>query len=168
MPTYCDDTTLLRRLPPSGTLPADVDTEAERLPFIQDGSALAESGVGPRFVRGSESSTQKFPDITSSPATPEVIQQLAVAYAAALVTQKISVAVTNGPNWQEMMNDADTLAAQIFEGLKTVEDSAGTVYGALPKFASSAATGTKPIFSMGDYDADGNLLTADPGTLDRF
>ena len=81
MAHYTTDTELLRELP--ATLPESLDTEAERAPFIQSASALADALVGPRFMPRDDG--QKFPDADDTPATPPLVAFATCRLAASFV-----------------------------------------------------------------------------------
>lgn len=78
MPAYTDDTTVLAHLPanPPNEVTGYTDDD------IADASAIVESKVGPEFPLSYKSGTQKFPDITDSPATPAIIKLAATWLAA--------------------------------------------------------------------------------------
>jgi hypothetical protein len=81
MPTYCDDAGLQEELPKplSATL-----TSSYRTNQISAASWEVESLVGERYGRNYESNIQKFPNITSNPATPQLIEQATIWLSASL------------------------------------------------------------------------------------
>ena len=164
MPTYTTDALVLTRLP--ATLPETLDTAAERAVFIARGSAMAEALVGPRFSLSEYGgATQKFPDADGSPATPEIIVELAMLFSAAMVMDRIGVDnMTGGSAGAELRTEADTLATRIRAGEIDVIDSAGTRYGDRSTEITSTSDGAEQVFSIGKYDAQGECLS--PGSLD--
>lgn len=78
MPTYTDSASVLAHLPPSPPTTVTNYTAAD----IADASSIVESKVGPEFPLAYKSGTQKFPDITDSPATPAIIKLAATWLAA--------------------------------------------------------------------------------------
>lgn len=161
MATYCTDAQVTRWLPDN--LPADFDSAAERLAYITEASAQLDAIIGPRFALNA--SFQKFPDVTDSPATPAVIQLPASLLAAALILLAMGALnlVTRDPKPLED-RAARTLDA-IRNGVMHVTDSAGKEYGTMNVTTSTTKT-YAPSFTEGGYDADGNLVSADAGSLD--
>lgn len=80
MPTYTNSVNVLALLPTSPPTEVTDYTAAD----IASASQLIESGVGPNFAFNYESNAQKFPDITSTPATPAIIELVARYMAASL------------------------------------------------------------------------------------
>lgn len=164
MATYTTDARLLRWLP--DTLPTSIDASGKRATYIIEASAWVDGAVGQRFTIGSESSIQKFPDVTSSPATPEVIQQAATFRAVGLLYLVGYGDNAAGPSGQSFFDMADDLCARIASGEIEVIDSAGTTYGTRGRLRTQLNSNTEPVFSRGEYDADGNMNSAYTGTLD--
>jgi hypothetical protein len=86
MPTYTTEEKVLDELP--SNLPTNFATNYMD-EFISDGSGQVETLVGPGYNFSYESSTQKFPNISSSPATPEMIEYCARLIAASLAYAKL-------------------------------------------------------------------------------
>jgi len=163
MATYCSDAEVTRWLPEN--LPAAVDSSGERAQYITAASALVDGLVGPRFALNS--SYQKFPDTTASPATPTIIAWCASKLAAWDIykaMQASNLAVRDG---QSLFDDAERMLKRIASGEVQITDSAGTIYGTTNVSASTTKE-YDPSFTIGGYDADGNLVSDDAGTLDAL
>jgi len=102
---------------------------------------MVDSLVGDRFSLSYESSVQRFPNITSTPATPAVIEQcatyLAVSFCYVKLGETIRFNADTGPQkgmaaiYREMVfNDQETgLADLIRKGVMALALSDGTVLG---------------------------------------
>jgi hypothetical protein len=162
MPTYCTDADLTDLLPDN--LPVDIDSETERASWITRGSALVDARIGPRFVTGVfEGQSQKFPDITHTPATPEVIREIAALMSASVVLDHLGVD-GSGEGGETSRQRAYAMIDEICAGTIHVVDSVGTTYGRV------AVGGTRdcgvPTFSRGRFASDGECL--EEGTLDAM
>lgn len=80
MPTYTTSAKVQLELP--STLPTDFVTNYMAT-MIADASAIVEDEVGTDYAFNYNSSTEKFPAITDSPATPALIEKITRALAAA-------------------------------------------------------------------------------------
>lgn len=80
MPTYTESAKVQNELPDS--LPTGFVT-ANMTDLISIGSELVESLVGPHYAFQYNSNTQKFPNVTDTPATPTIIEICARWLAAA-------------------------------------------------------------------------------------
>jgi hypothetical protein len=127
MPTYCTTDDVLAELPdsPSSKVTDKMSTD------ITKASQLVESGVGSRFPFNYESNTQKFPDISSSPATPTLIRQAATYYTAYFQWLRIKETINDGDKTQaqEYRDLAESFLEDIREGRKTVDLSAANIMG---------------------------------------
>ncbi len=162
---YCSDTELLAWLPDSATLPAEFDTEAERLVYINKASYLVDAEVGPRFAL--QSTHQKFPDTTSSPATPSVIALITSRLAAWLILIAMQATNLTGADPKKLRDAADAELARIRSGMTHVVDSSGNEYGEQARISSNTQT-TAATFTQGRYDEQGNLISDYSGTLDTL
>jgi len=162
---YTSDSNLLRELPTD--LPESLDTEAERLPYIEQASAMADALVGPRYLIGAGG--QAFPDITNSPATPAVVEIAARKLAASMIYGALGVVGRGiGPDGgQALYEEAMEWFRRIREGELPVIGSDGTDYAVGTPIASTTS-GVEPTFRRGGYDADGELMDETPGSLDRL
>ena len=165
MSQYTSDANLLRELPDG--LPSTLDTEAERLPFIQQASALADALVGPAYAV--DGSGQRFPDITDSPATPPVVEMATRKLAASLIFGALQVAnVGTAPSPADRLGaEAVEWFRQIREGELAMTGADGTEYSSTAQ-VSSTTDGVEPTFRRGSYDADGALLDEHAGSLDEL
>jgi hypothetical protein len=131
MPTYTTSSLVLAHLP--SNLPEAVTNNTTT--DIAAASALVESGVGPRFAFSYESSTQKFPEIDSDPATPAIIEQAARYYAVSLQYLRLEVAEGIRSEEDEDLNSvlfekkAEKILEDIESGKKTVEISGSNIKG---------------------------------------
>jgi hypothetical protein len=118
MPTYCTSTDVLNYLPdnPPSTVTDHLSDD------IATASDLVESGVGPRFALLYKSNAQKFPDVTDSPATPNIVRRAATFYAASLqwLRLKESVGENETPSWEKYQAMAEQLVADIRNGARDV------------------------------------------------
>lgn len=168
--TYCTDAQVAAYLPDG--LPTDVDTSGERATYLSQGSALAEGYVGERFALGSFSgATQKFPEVTGTPSTPMVVQIAAAKFAAAILLRHIGFASNFGrssvvADADKLEEEAKAMCAEMRDGFVDVIDSAGTRYGDVG--VAGTATTSEPVFSVGRYDADGELVSEESGSTDGF
>lgn len=168
MSRYTSDENLVRELPDN--LPAALDTEAERLVYIEQASAMADALVGPRFpVRTYGEARQKFPDITDSPATPPLIELATRKLAASMIYGAITVVGRENElrGGKELQDEALEWFRRIREGEIPVADADGTDYATFAPM-SSTTEGVEPTFRPGRYDADGELLDETPGSVDEF
>jgi hypothetical protein len=78
MPAYCTVTRVLNDLPAS--LPSSLTATSYALitTYIGDASGEIDDRVGKKWARQYKTSTQKFPDITDSPATPKLVELCAI------------------------------------------------------------------------------------------
>lgn len=88
MPTYCTSSKLTDNLPDNLPTAMNATYLASQ---ISDASAECDELVGSHFSRVYESNTQKFPDITSTPATPKTIEQCALWLALSRCYEKLEV-----------------------------------------------------------------------------
>lgn len=155
MPIYTNSTNVLALLPSS--LPSEVTdyTAAD----ITAASQLVESGVGPRFPFNYESGAQKFPDITSSPATPGIIELVARYMAASL--QYIRLKESVGENEQTFAEKYRNLAEEKLEEIRNGEitvdlDGANLMSTALTgsedEIYEDLDEDSKPILNHDDID----------------
>ena len=74
MPSYCVYTRVLNDLPSS--LPSSLTDTSYALikTYISDASGEIDERVGKKWARQYKTSTQKFPDITDTPATPKLVE----------------------------------------------------------------------------------------------
>ena len=168
MPTYFTDAFMTEMIPTS--LPASINTDEERATYIARGSAWADSAVGKQFSIGAGGvDGQKFPDITDDPATPEIIQELGATYGVAVLLRKAYADASIVTSlWQEWFDSADELATQIQDGTKDVTDSGGTEYGTRTRILTQIKSGAVPVFTTGQYDANGQLVSDNRGSLDSL
>jgi hypothetical protein len=165
MAQYTSDTALLRELPES--LPSALDTEVERLPYIQQASALADSLVGPDF--SADGTGQRFPDATDTPATPPIIELATRKLAASMIVTALGVV-----NSTAAPSSADTLRDEAMEWFRKIREREIAVTGtdgsehASADRVISTTDGTEPTFRMGRYDSDGELLDDTDGSIDGF
>ena len=119
MPTYTDSTRVYSELP--ANLPTSVTDQTAT--DIASASELVEAGVGPAFPANYKNNTQKFPDITDSPATPAIIELAARYYAASLQYKRLGESVGEGeiPKSKEYWDMAEAIVVDIREGVRTVE-----------------------------------------------
>ena len=167
MPTYCTDAQVIRRLPTA--LPTDVDTEAERTAagYRDEASRAAEEMVGAAFGLGTFGGVvQKFPDVTGTPATPQSIQRLTATIAASMLLDHIHFVNRAGLGGGDLLQDAAEQAELIRSGAVHVIDSAGTAYGGRSANVVRTTGDGVPVFTRGDYDEDGALLSDVAGSLD--
>ncbi len=165
MAQYTTDTALLRELPES--LPTALDTAGERLPYIEQASALADALVGPDFT--ANVSGQRFPDASDSPATPPIIELATRKLAASMIVTALGVvSSTAAPS------SADTLRAEAMEWFRKIREreiavtgSDGSEYASADR-VTSTTVGTEPTFRMGRYDSDGELLDDTEGSIDAL
>jgi hypothetical protein len=80
MPTYTTSANVQLELP--STLPTDFVTN-NMTTMIADASAIVDAMVGPDYAFSYNSSTEKFPAIGDTPATPSIIEKCARLVAAA-------------------------------------------------------------------------------------
>ena len=78
MPTYCTVARVLNDLPAS--LPSSLTATSHALivTYIGDASGEIDERVGKKWERQYKTSTQKFPDITDTPATPKLVELCAI------------------------------------------------------------------------------------------
>jgi len=167
MPTYCTDEQVVRLLPTN--LPTDVDTEAERTAagYRTEASRAAEEMVGPSFGMGTfDSATQKYPNVTGTPSTPQSIQRLTATIAASVLLDHIHFVSRAGLGGGALLQDAAEQAELIRSGAVHVIDSAGTAYGGRSANVVRTTGDGVPVFTRGDYDEDGALLSDVAGSLD--
>lgn len=162
MPTYTTATAVEYGLP---SLPASITT-AHKTQWITDASALVDAHVGSRFPV--LSSSQKFADITDSPATPPVIEVIArwLAMYFGFVRLKEVNRAGEGTDqakayWDKAMAELEKIAGGMVDVLGS--DGSSLAVGSL---AASTTTDIDPEFSRGRR-SDG-VLQGDPGTLDDF
>jgi len=74
MPAYCLYTRVLNDLPTSLPSSLTTGTYALIVTYIGDASGEIDERVGKKWARQYKTSTQKFPDITDSPATPKLVE----------------------------------------------------------------------------------------------
>jgi hypothetical protein len=74
MPAYCLYTRVLNDLPTSLPSSLTASTYALIKTYIGDASGEIDERVGKKWARQYNSSTQKFPDITDTPATPKLVE----------------------------------------------------------------------------------------------
>ena len=74
MPAYCAYTRVLNDLPTSLPSSLTATTYALIKTYIGDASGEIDDRVGKKWARQYATSTQKFPDITDSPATPKLVE----------------------------------------------------------------------------------------------
>lgn len=165
MPTYTSDANLLRELPE--TLPEALDTEAERLPYITEASALADALVGPRFPLNA--SGQRFANITDTPPTPPLIEMATRFLAASLIFAALhTIGGGEGPPAAESLRDeALTWFARIRDGEISLTGADGDTAPTSPRITSTTRR-AEPTFRVARYDSEGSLLDAVPGSLDRL
>lgn len=127
MPTYTDSTAVLNELPASPPSSVTDKTAVD----IASASAMVESLSGPRFSLSYKSGIQKFPDITDSPATPEIIKQAATFLAASYQYQRLEQVNRNkeGTATVRYEERAMKLLEDIREGRAAVYLSDGTRLG---------------------------------------
>jgi hypothetical protein len=160
MPVYTTDGRVIAELPDN--LPDGVDTADERAQYLADAATYVDGALV--AVCGLASGTQCFPDYTATPATPPVVVRAATLVAAAMIAEAMGLAdnllqpVGNG-----LWARAEKILADVREGRVVVMDSAGTQYRATE--IRSTTQGAAPVFTRGQFDADGNLL-GDAGSLD--
>jgi len=155
MPTYTNSANVYSELPPN--LPTTVTDYTAN--DIATASGLVESGVGPGFSTNYKSNTQKFPDITDSPATPAIIEIAARFYAASLQYKRLGESVGEGeiPKSQEYWEKAEAIVKDIREGVRTVEID-GTnlertsVEWVEDEIYEDLTADQKPIFNHNDLD----------------
>lgn len=167
MAAYTSDANLLIELPNS--LPSELSS-AVRAQYISDASAEVDAWVGIRFGLSYVSGTQKFPDITASPATPAIIEKQARRLAAALGYRKLgetSRTPTQGTIAEKYEELAWKFLQMIRDGKLDIYDSAGTDLASANPLLSSTTEDLDQDFSRGDY-TDGILVSDDAGTLDMF
>lgn len=124
MPTYTTSAKVLVQLPSSP--PSSVtDNLAED---IADASGIVEAMVGTSFPLSYEGSSQKFPDITSDPATPAIVALAATYLAASRQFQRLGESVgENGiPQSEQLHARAMAILDMIREGKIDVTLSDGT------------------------------------------
>lgn len=124
MPTYTTSAKVLVQLPDSP--PSSVtDNLAED---IADASGIVEAMVGPSFSLSYESSSQKFPDITSDPATPAIVALAATYLAASRQFQRLGESVGEGdiPQSEQLHARAMAILEMIRDGKIDVTLSDGT------------------------------------------
>ena len=178
MPTYCTDARLTEEL--LDDMPSEITT-AYRSTQITDASSEIDALVGSLFPLAYSTSTQKFPDATSSPATPIVIQKCCVWLAASYCWTK-QFAISR-------MSTQDTDPAERYRGFVTNPEgtglidkirsgelevilSDGTVLGrsteSFNQTINYSEKSVVPRTTIGRYDSNGNLLDSVTGTLDEF
>ena len=74
MPAYCAYTRVLNDLPSSLPSSLTATTYALVKTYIGDASGEIDDRVGKKWARQYATNTQKFPDITDSPATPKLVE----------------------------------------------------------------------------------------------
>ena len=102
MPAYCTEAQAKAGLPDS--LPTDMNS-AYFTTAIADASAEVDSLVGGDYPLSYASSTQRFPDVSDTPATPAVIKECAVWLTMSRAYMKLDVDNVGGdgetrPRWQ--------------------------------------------------------------------
>ena len=78
MPTYCTVTRVLNDLPASRPSSLTATSYALISTYIGDASGEIDERVGKKWARQYKTSTQKFPDITDTPATPKTVELAAI------------------------------------------------------------------------------------------
>jgi len=168
MASYTSDAKLLVELPSS--LPSTLSS-AVRAQYISDASAEVDSRVGPRYGLDYATNTQRFPDITDDPATPEVIEQIARWLAAARCYRKlgdINRDVATGMSTPERYEkQAWELLKEIKTGGIQIVDSDGTDLAGTEPLLDSTTLDKDLEFTKGEYE-DGSLVSDEAGTLDGF
>lgn len=166
MPTYTIKDDLDDHLPAS--LPAAI-TDAIKDKAIAKASSEID-GMLPKIGLGYGSGTQKFPDVTGDPATPVVIDECCQWLAAYRVYLKLKEI-----NKNVEMKQGFLLRDMALKRLKRINDGDMAIYLSDGTQITNSSTGiyhtkanSAPRISRGNYDADGNLLDANPGTLDDF
>jgi len=121
MATYTTSVKVLLHLPSSP--PSEVTNNTNN--DIADASALVDSRVGPRFSLAYESEAQRFPDITSTPPTPPVIELAARYLAVYLQYIRLKETVAEGESSQadKYKKMADEIFKEIEENKIIVEVS---------------------------------------------
>ena len=164
MAQYTSDANLVTELPAS--LPAGLDSAAERLPYVEQASALADALVGPDFP---VNAGQRFPDIGADPPTPPVVELATRKLAASMVYGALHV--VNGGGGADMR---ETLSAEALEWFRRIREREIALTGAdggelgMDDTVTSSTCFAEPTFRVGRYDADGSLLDDTEGSLDSL
>ncbi len=125
MPTYTDSTAVLAELPSSP--PTEVTDKIAT--DIADASGEVEALVGSRFALAYEGNVQKFPDITSNPATPAIIKLAATYLAASKQYLRLEKIIgSDGPTRTDLLRQrGEDLLDKIRAGEISITLSDGTV-----------------------------------------
>lgn len=127
MPTYTNSTNVNKHLPAS---PPAALTDNVALD-IADASDLVDSLAGARFGLNYNSSSQKFPEIDGSPATPSIIEKAARWFAVSFQYERLGDQIKEGKvsRAERFYNKAEKLMQQVRDGLVDVVISGASVVG---------------------------------------
>jgi len=152
MPTYTTSAKVLAHLPASPPVAVTGQTAND----ISDASDLVEARVGSGFSFAYESNAQKFPDITSTPATPAIIEQAARYLAVSMQFIRLKQSVSDGKNTQ-----ADKYEKKGLDILKGIANGEIAVELSQDNLKSSALdvvqdeiyeTSDEPVFNTDDLN----------------
>ncbi len=163
--TYTTDAQVTAHLP--STLPEEWDAVGERATYIADASELVEGMVGGGFAVGTyDGATQKFPDVGDDPPTPMIIQIATGYVAAGLILDDMKAQLGGKKTGKEQHDIAEGYLRNIRSGEIEVRDEDGTAYHR--DGIATNVESTTPVFGVGRYDADGNLVSSEEGSTDDF
>lgn len=171
MPTYCTDADMLLWLgsPADSDFPSGFDTSAERAALITFASGIVDAGAGQAFTPSLVGSAyQRFPEITGTPPTPSLIEQITSMIAAVKLFQVVGSVNHISLRTPDLLQEAYDLLKMVRGGdLDVYSSTTGTTYGLrLP--TSNVPSTAEHEYTVGQYDADGNLLSDDTGSLDGW
>jgi hypothetical protein len=116
MPTYTTSAKVLTLLPDSP--PSGVTTNTTQ--DIADASAVIESLVGDQYALSYNTSSQKFPDVGDTPATPAIIELAARYYAAHLQLLRLKMLQTVDEGEEDSLGNAyRRKAEELAEGVRS-------------------------------------------------
>lgn len=179
MPTYCTDTRITEEL--MNNLPSEISA-AYRTTQIADASAEVDALAGSNFPLAYSSSSQRFPNITDSPATPVLIEKCTIWLACSYIWTTIYATTRfSGDGESEtpaeryrryVTNRSNTgMLDKVRSGELQIVLSDGTVLGisedpALGIIEYSEENRTN-IMGAGRYDSEGQVI-GDFQVLDDF
>ena len=173
MPVYCLDADLIKELP----LPVPVEmTSSYRTTQMSAASSVVDGLVGTNFSLSYNSASQRFPEIGSSPNTPQIIQLCAIWLAAsycwnnAFTTNRLSVDTKVSPD-ERLREMAYDMLSMIRSGEMGITLSDGTELGPISTSSDPvnySEEGVIADITKGRYDSSGNNMDDLAGSLDGF
>lgn len=166
MPTYTTKTKMGYWLP--GTLPASITDEVKDQAISDAGTEIDARLT--RFGMAYKSNTQKFPDVTDSPATPLLIDQIAQMLAAYYIYIQLKEINANVDSKQGFLlkDIARKRLQEINDGEINIYLSNGTQITRSSTHIKDIKEGTEPRIRKTRFDVNGTKLDSHYGSLSDF